>query len=69
MMLFEVEDRLVAVNADANQGFVWNADAGEWRTVADYVARKAWAEGVGLTAAQAKKRFPAADLQAIPAFA
>lgn len=69
MILIDSEERLFALNDEANLGFVWAADTKEWRPIADYVAARVWAEGSDLTPAQAAKRFPAADLGAIPAFA
>jgi len=67
MTLLEYEDRLVAVNAKANNAVVWQADGKVWAETSAEFAGKAWAEGKELTAEQAKDRFPEADLDAIPA--
>lgn len=68
MILIEIDDRLVALNGEANAGAVWAQDAKEWRTIAATFAGRAWADGEELTPAEAAKRFPAADLGAIPEF-
>ncbi len=66
MILIDFEERLVAVNDEANQGVVW--EAGIWRPIAPAFARKAWAEGDELKPAAAAKRYPDADQAKIPAF-
>jgi hypothetical protein len=65
MILIDFEERLIALNSEANAGYVHQG--GEWREIAPEFARKAYFEGEELPAAVAKRRYPEADLAAIPA--
>lgn len=69
MILCDFEERLVALNDEANAGHVLDPDSGEWRAIAPAFAAKVYAESDPISEAQALKRYPDADLQALPALA
>jgi hypothetical protein len=66
MILFDVEDRLFAVDDQATRGFVWREDLDAWHPIQPEGAGKAFAVGHRLTLQRAAIRFPAAKLDAIP---
>jgi hypothetical protein len=67
MILIDFEERLIALNSEANAGYV--DQGGEWRQIAPEFARKAYFEGDELTAEQARTRYPNAALQELLALA
>lgn len=64
LQLFDLEGRLVARQLD--ESAVWSAEKKAWRRSSTILARKAWLEGEELTRGAAARRFPEADLEAIP---
>lgn len=67
MILIDFEDRLIAANDEATIAVVWNGV--EWAQTGGDFARKAWLEGDEISPEEAAKRFPEADLEAIPVLA
>jgi hypothetical protein len=63
----DLDMRLIALNDDANKAAAWSPSDAKWRETTDDFAGRAWADGRSLTQAEAKQRFPKADLDAIPA--
>jgi hypothetical protein len=64
MRLYEVELRLVATDDEGTKAAVWGGSG--W-VLAPKLAGKARAGGTPLTAEEAAKEYPGADLEAIPA--
>lgn len=63
MQLYDHELRLIAANHQ--HGFVWSAKAKQWRPIEPVAALNARAHGETLTADQAAKRFPGADIDGV----
>lgn len=66
MKLVELEERLIAINDEASKAAALSPSDGKWRETSGDFAGRAWADGRALTPAQAQRRFPKADLAAIP---
>lgn len=58
--LYVDEARLVACEED--NSVVWSDDGGKWIPGSVWLARDVWLSGERITAEQAAKRFPKADL-------
>lgn len=70
MILIDLDERLIALNDEANQGAACSPwEDNKWRPISSDFARRAWADGAKITKAQALRRYPKADLEAIPALA
>lgn len=67
MILVDLDERLVALNDGADKAAAWSASDHLWRETSADFAGRAWADGTRLTPAQAKRRYPKADLEAVPA--
>lgn len=64
MILYDLEDRLVATNDDATKAVVWNGT--KWAETGGDFPRKAWLEGEEISPGEAEKRFPEAKLDELP---
>lgn len=64
MILIDLDDRLVAIDADATKGFLWKD--GGWHEASPTLVLKAWSEGATITPERAAHIFPKADLGSLP---
>ena len=65
MQLYDMEERLVAIDSKATRGFVWT-ESKEWGEIAADFASKVWLEGRKLSESEAKRRFEGVKLDEIP---
>lgn len=63
-MLIEFEERLIATNDEATRAVAWSGE--QWVQTGGSFPRKAWLEGQTISAEEAGRRFPDADLGSVP---
>jgi hypothetical protein len=64
MKFIELDERLIAINANANKSAVWLPFSRKWQESTPFLAAKAWTDGKELKPAQISRRFLDVDLEA-----